>query len=189
MTLSLAAIDPFYAACLSMAASPAQAEPDKPIYARLPRIPVNASPVPHLTSLYHFQPCRRIWRPRLSGQLRRQSHQRPAALLQAEPGIRPHERQRNLPRRVRGTRHPLHVVGHPPRHRRLRPAGLFSIRGVRLHLGASALLADEALRRRSARPVPRPDAGCFPAALPAVHSQLRRRAQARRQARHPDGRL
>src|ERR1700722_19925591 len=51
---SLAAIDPFYAACLSMAASPAQAEPAKPVYARLPQAPVTASPVPHLTSLYHF---------------------------------------------------------------------------------------------------------------------------------------
>jgi hypothetical protein len=54
MTLSLAAIDPFYAACLSMSASPAQAEPAQPIYARLPLAPVTASPVPHLTSLYHF---------------------------------------------------------------------------------------------------------------------------------------
>jgi hypothetical protein len=54
MTHSLAAIDPFYAACLSMAASPAQAEPAKPIYVRLPLAPVTASPVPHLTSLYHF---------------------------------------------------------------------------------------------------------------------------------------
>jgi hypothetical protein len=53
MTPSLAAIDPFYAACLSMTAS-AQAEPPKPIYARLPLAPVTASPVPHLTSLYHF---------------------------------------------------------------------------------------------------------------------------------------
>ena len=51
---SLAAIDPFYAACLSLAASSVQAEPSKPIYARLPLAPVTASPVPHLTSLYHF---------------------------------------------------------------------------------------------------------------------------------------
>jgi SAM-dependent methyltransferase len=54
MTHSLAAIDPFYAACLNLAASPAEAEPPKPIYARLPLAPRNASPVPHLTSLYHF---------------------------------------------------------------------------------------------------------------------------------------
>jgi len=54
MNHSLAAIDPFYAACLSMPASPAQAEPPKPIYVRLPLAPVTASPVPHLTSLYHF---------------------------------------------------------------------------------------------------------------------------------------
>ena len=50
----LAAIDPFYAACLSMSASPAKAEPARPIYAKLPQAPRNASPVPHLTSLYHF---------------------------------------------------------------------------------------------------------------------------------------
>ena len=51
---TLAAIDPFYAACMSMAASPAQVEPTQPVYARLPQAPVTASPVPHLTSLYHF---------------------------------------------------------------------------------------------------------------------------------------
>jgi SAM-dependent methyltransferase len=28
--------------------------PERTIYARLPRAPINASPVPHLTSLYHF---------------------------------------------------------------------------------------------------------------------------------------
>jgi len=54
MTHSLAAIDPFYAACLSMTPSPAQVEPAKPDYARLPLAPVTASPVPHLNSLYHF---------------------------------------------------------------------------------------------------------------------------------------
>src|ERR1700678_4488134 len=54
MTLSLASIDPFYAACMSLTASPAQVEPTKPTYARLPLAPRNASPVPHLTSLYHF---------------------------------------------------------------------------------------------------------------------------------------
>jgi SAM-dependent methyltransferase len=33
-----------------------QVQPDRqrPVYVRLPRAPVNASPVPHLTSLYHF---------------------------------------------------------------------------------------------------------------------------------------
>src|ERR1700683_3700627 len=50
---TLAAIDPFYAACLTMPAS-REAEPAKPIYARLPQAPVTGSPVPHLTSLYHF---------------------------------------------------------------------------------------------------------------------------------------
>jgi SAM-dependent methyltransferase len=55
--LHLEAIDPFYAACLNLAASPRPQEPslpDKPVYARLPRAPITGSPVPHLTSLYHF---------------------------------------------------------------------------------------------------------------------------------------
>ena len=47
MNHSLAAIDPFYAACLSMAASPAEAEPAKPIYARLPLR--RGTPAPSLT--------------------------------------------------------------------------------------------------------------------------------------------
>jgi hypothetical protein len=54
MTHSLAAIDPFYAACLSISASPVQIDPDAPIYVKLPLAPVTGSPVPHLTSLYHF---------------------------------------------------------------------------------------------------------------------------------------
>jgi len=54
MNHSLAAIDPFYAACLSMTPSPDQTERRKPVYAKLPLAPVTASPVPHLTSLYHF---------------------------------------------------------------------------------------------------------------------------------------
>jgi hypothetical protein len=54
MYSNLASIDPFYAACLNQAASPRHEEPRKPVYARLPMAPVNASPVPHLTSLYHF---------------------------------------------------------------------------------------------------------------------------------------
>ena len=44
------AINPFYNARLAYS----QPEQPKPIYARLPLAPVNASPVPHLTSLYHF---------------------------------------------------------------------------------------------------------------------------------------
>jgi hypothetical protein len=50
-----ATINPFYAARLqrSGAATQPQTEP-QPVLARLPLAPVNASPVPHLTSLYHF---------------------------------------------------------------------------------------------------------------------------------------
>ncbi|HEY7330702.1 MAG TPA: hypothetical protein VH592_23885 [Gemmataceae bacterium] len=62
---ALATINPFLAARRlrqGAAATPQQtelrpersAEPEQPIFAKLPRAPKNASPVPHLTSLYHF---------------------------------------------------------------------------------------------------------------------------------------
>jgi hypothetical protein len=54
---TLESIDPFYAACLALPASsrlPEPEQPDQPIYARLPQAPKTGSPVPHLTSLYHF---------------------------------------------------------------------------------------------------------------------------------------
>jgi hypothetical protein len=55
---ALESIDPFYAACLKLVAAAPQPqcrpEAEQPLYARLPRAPRNASPVPHLTSLYHF---------------------------------------------------------------------------------------------------------------------------------------
>src|SRR5271163_2764229 len=55
MYSTLASIDPFYAACLNLPASPPRQDtPRPPVYARLPMAPINASPVPHLTSLYHF---------------------------------------------------------------------------------------------------------------------------------------
>ena len=56
MTTASAFINPFYSARLTRRFSkPRQEEqPDEPLYVRLPRAPRNASPVPHLTSLYHF---------------------------------------------------------------------------------------------------------------------------------------
>jgi hypothetical protein len=45
--------NPFYASRLKRVA-PRTEERDRPVYARLPLAPRNASPVPHLTSLYHF---------------------------------------------------------------------------------------------------------------------------------------
>src|SRR5436305_4010476 len=47
-------INPFYAAAIREAEAPRRAERPKPVYARLPAAPRNVSPVPHLTSLYHF---------------------------------------------------------------------------------------------------------------------------------------
>jgi len=52
---ALATINPFYAARLHRQKTPPLPQPKRqPEYARLPLAPVNASPVPHLTSLYHF---------------------------------------------------------------------------------------------------------------------------------------
>ncbi|HZZ80811.1 MAG TPA: hypothetical protein VFE62_20075 [Gemmataceae bacterium] len=49
-------VNPFYARRTGggQRVSPPLEARDRPLYARLPRAPVNASPVPHLTSLYHF---------------------------------------------------------------------------------------------------------------------------------------
>jgi hypothetical protein len=50
-----ATINPFYAARLQRRTTSPRPQPkQQPLYARLPLAPVNASPVPHLTSLYHF---------------------------------------------------------------------------------------------------------------------------------------
>jgi hypothetical protein len=46
-------INPFYARRFKRVATLQEAH-HRPVYARLPRAPCNASPVPHLTSLYHF---------------------------------------------------------------------------------------------------------------------------------------
>ena len=46
-------INPFYAN-RSERQKPAAMTYNGPVYAKLPRAPMNASPVPHLTSLYHF---------------------------------------------------------------------------------------------------------------------------------------
>jgi hypothetical protein len=43
-----------YAARIHRTATAPQPAIPRPIYARLPLAPINASPVPHLTSLYHF---------------------------------------------------------------------------------------------------------------------------------------
>jgi hypothetical protein len=53
MTTDIATINPFYAVRLQRPAH-AQSDAEQPIYARLPQAPRTGSPVPHLTSLYHF---------------------------------------------------------------------------------------------------------------------------------------
>ena len=48
------AINPFYAARNNRISANTAIRRETPVYARLPIAPRNASPVPHLTSLYHF---------------------------------------------------------------------------------------------------------------------------------------
>jgi len=47
-------INPFLAARRRQASSASPAHDGRPVYARLPLAPITASPVPHLTSLFHF---------------------------------------------------------------------------------------------------------------------------------------
>jgi hypothetical protein len=54
MNRNLESINPFYAARTTRDVTTRRGEPARQVYARLPRAPVNTSPVPHLTSLYHF---------------------------------------------------------------------------------------------------------------------------------------
>ena len=98
MTYATASINPFYAARNQRFAAPRPREPerpDKPVYARLPRAPITGSPVPHLTSLYHFHRAGEYGDRELARQLRRQPDQGPADLLQARPGVRPDDGQRH----------------------------------------------------------------------------------------------
>jgi hypothetical protein len=55
MTQPNQSINPLYAARIAQTAyQPSASRQNEPVYARLPLAPRNASPVPHLTSLYHF---------------------------------------------------------------------------------------------------------------------------------------
>lgn len=55
MTYTNQSINTLYAARMARTAhQPSASRQNAPVYARLPLAPVNASPVPHLTSLYHF---------------------------------------------------------------------------------------------------------------------------------------
>jgi hypothetical protein len=66
-------INPFYAARLLRPAASHQSSAEVPRFARLPRAPITASPVPHLTSLYHFDHAgnygNRAWPGNCGGQL------------------------------------------------------------------------------------------------------------------------
>lgn len=52
--MPLSSINPFYAARATRTILPSRQSEAGPVYIRLPLAPATASPVPHLTSLYHF---------------------------------------------------------------------------------------------------------------------------------------
>ncbi len=54
MTYSASTINPFYTATANRVVPNSRPASERPVYAKLPRAPQTASPVPHLTSLYHF---------------------------------------------------------------------------------------------------------------------------------------
>jgi hypothetical protein len=54
MNQASATINPAYAERIKKFAPSVRTEPNQPIYAKLPLAPRTGSPVPHLTSLYHF---------------------------------------------------------------------------------------------------------------------------------------
>jgi SAM-dependent methyltransferase len=53
MSYTASTINPFYAARMSSQLTHREGDRQSPVYAKLPQAPINASPVPHLTSLYH----------------------------------------------------------------------------------------------------------------------------------------
>ena len=144
-------INPFYAARQYRPASELPAEPYQPILVRLPRAPVNASPVPTLTSLYHFDRAGeygdRSYPGNCGGNLIRDL----LRYFKPQNSDGPNEWKRHLPRRLPGTGHRMRIVRHSPRHRRLRSQSVFwrgpTIRAalLRFRLAASALLAPETL--------------------------------------------
>ena len=54
MTHAATTVNPFYATRTRRTAPARRESAGQPVYARLPQAPVTGSPVPHLTSLYHF---------------------------------------------------------------------------------------------------------------------------------------
>ena len=151
----------------------------RPVYARLPRAPINASPVPHLTSLYHFHRAGeygdRGYPGNCGGNLIKDllRYFTPKTVFDPMTGsgtCRDVCRELGIPCTVRR---------HPPGFRRLRPeqflrrVGHVSAAELRLHLAAPALLAAKALRRRSPRPIADADAGSVPGALRPVARPLR----------------
>ncbi len=138
---NIATIDPFYASRLKRVA-PRHEEPDRPVYARLPLAPRNGSPVPHLTSLYHFHRAGeygdRSWPGNCGGNLIKDL----LVFFTARPGLRPDEpaaapaatfaEELGIPCMAWDIHQGI---------RRLRPARISRRRDVRFHLGTPALLA------------------------------------------------
>ena len=104
--------------------------------------PENASPVPHLTSLYHFHRAGeygdRSWPGNCGGNLIKDllNYFKPDGIV-----FDPMTGSGHLPRRLRGTRHPCMAWDIHQGFDACDPQDFPTARDVRLHLGSPALLA------------------------------------------------
>ena len=157
----------------------------------LPRAPINASPVPGLTSLYHKAEARPLRRPRLPGQLLGRPHQGPAALLPAAKRPRPDDRLA-APAATSAASSASTAA------RRTSAPGFDACDPATLRRASARSTSSGCTRRTGGRSsTPTTCATC--ARAPTLEhflyryeqliAQLRRRAQPRRQAGDPDGRL
>jgi len=171
MTSTRASINPFLAtrsvppAPLPQRQRQTHSDPEPSIFVKLPRAPKTASPVPHLTSLYHNAEAgnygRRSYPGNCGGNLIKD------LLLYfpaRRPGVRSDVGLGHLPRRLHGTGPALHFVGHPSGLRRLQPQGLPSRKtrspssGPTRRTGGRKLYADDPRDLSRA-----PDTGGLPA--------------------------
>ena len=146
MNYSTISINPYYAARLKRVVPSRTEEPNRPVYARLPLAPRNASPVPHLTSLYHFHRAgdygNRQWPGNCGGNLIKDllNYFRPKGLV-----FDPCAGSGTARDVCEELGIPCFSFGHPPRLRRLRPERFPGSGDVRFHLGSPTLLAAENL--------------------------------------------
>ena len=180
-------INPFFAARRQRVETSIKPEPLRPIYARLPIAPKNASPVPHLTSLYHFDRAGdygdRSWPGNCGGNLIKDllNYFKPSMTFDPMAGSGT-ARDVCEELRIPCFSFDIHQGFDACDPRDFPEANSFGI-----HLGSSAILETEGILSRFQRSQQSTQSGGIPASLPTVHSQLRPVAETCRQAGHSHG--